>query len=334
MFQQADGTIKSVKSKEEVPADRLAVAKCFKGRGDTQSENSAIKGTAPKNSLGSVPLVTLPQRSPLQLADPGEVALEGSIRKENIASPLGRVELRWARSAEKLFGRTPERAVVDALTTVSKTLRKARFPVPFSDPDFVWKIVVMDERVPEDQIPVNLVSDCHPAWMTPPSNIYVVAQRVAAGCGGPKSTLSQADALLTKVLLHEIGHAVELNSLGPSGNFDRARAEGFATWFEQYSADFSSILTPGVAKREQIIAARVILNTRGPGNGFKGTYEDYILASMPFTTVVEKRGIAALVDLYTEMRTSHLPFGVVLEKKLGWDQERLGKEITKLLSQP
>lgn len=265
------------------------------------------------------------------MAAPEDIKLEGSVRKVSMNSSIGPVELRWARKAEELFGRTPERAVADSMSTVSRALMKGHFPTSLRNQINEWKIVFMDEHVPEAQIPTQLVTNCHPAWMTPPANIYVVAQRVAAGCGGGSVQKNAADEMLTKVMLHEIGHVIEFHLLKGNMGFDRARAEGFATWFAAYASDESSILKSGEVKGEDFNLARASLASGAVGPVFSGTASDYVVASLPFHIIVKLRGTTALLDVYSKMADEHESLGGAVKRVLSWDDRKMEGEMRKLL---
>jgi hypothetical protein len=266
------------------------------------------------------------------LAKPDDIKLQGSQRVENIVSPLGDIKLRWPRKVESLFGRTPLRAMTDAARTVNRAIKNAAFPANIQNLNLTWNVVFMDESLPEGQIPTNLVTDCHPGWMTPPANIYIVAQRVAGGCGGQRSSTSVADATLAQVLVHEMGHAVEYYMLRQNSSFDRVRAEGFATWFEGYASQYSSILNSREIQRQQFDAARSSFR-HNPGQfDFSGTFEDYSRASMYFTAVVAARGLSGLIELYQQMNSSGMDLLSAISATTHWDNRRLQKEIADLLA--
>jgi hypothetical protein len=278
-----------------------------------------------------IPLkITLAEDS-TYMAQPGEVKLTGNVRKELMASSVGRIELRWPRKVETLFGRTPQRAMADAATTASRALKASSFPVELQKLSLDWSVIFMDEDMPEKQIPTSLISSCHPAWMTPPANIYVVAQRVAAGCGGERKSGTQvADSELAHVLLHEMGHVVEYQLLKEMQGGDRMRAEGFASWFEQYASDFSSVVKKGSVKESYYSMARAAFAS-GQGFSFRGSAEDYAQASMFFNVIVEKKGIKSLMDVYALMYKDQIEFFPAVEKQLFWDQKKLFQEIKKEL---
>jgi hypothetical protein len=268
------------------------------------------------------------QSAPGELAAPQDIKLDGNVRKVSLATALGRMELRWPRKVELLFGRTPERALQDAAGAVNRLLQRG-FPAVFREsPD--WRVVFMDEELPESQIPQYLVSNCHPAWMTPPANIYVVAQRVAAGCTGEKVKSSVADGELASVLIHEIGHAVEFQLTGGADPSDRARAEGFASWFESVGSDYSAEAGKGVTRSRYIKAAKLNFSPER-AQMFGGGFEDYAVASMQFFAIVNRRGIPGLVRVYNKMQSGQAPFAAALKSELGWNGKQLASEIEQFL---
>ncbi len=243
------------------------------------------------------------------LASPEEIKLGGSVRREEMNSPLGTISLRWPRTAETFFGRTPVRAMADAARTVSRVLKLSSFPSEVQNMNIKWNVVFMDENLPEGQIPTHLISNCHPGWMTPPGNIYIVAQRIAAGCGGGASSKSSvADSDLTEVLIHEMGHAVEaliLKSKMYGAPDSRLRAEGFATWFETYASQYSSILNQREIKSRTAKLALTSLNSSPKVFNFSGSAYDYARASMYFSTVEQKYGLRGISRLYLKLQTSN-----------------------------
>ncbi len=266
------------------------------------------------------------------MAPPEQVTLKGNVREELISSSLGRIRLRWPRSAETLFGRTPQRAMSDAATTVARVLKGGGFPPAVQTLNRDWQVVFMDETLPEAQIPQYLISNCHPAWMTPPSNLYVVAQRIAAGCSGGRGGPSRVnDAQLSQVLIHEMGHVVEYAILGSHGGEDRMRAEGFASWFEQYGSDFSSINTKGAARKFYSELARQSFAQSPEGFNFQGSAYDYARASMYFRAVVAKRGIRGLMDVYQTMIDEDTNFFGAVQRRFNWSLAQFNTEARRVL---
>lgn len=298
----ADGKMKQVNGMGAVPAQFQDTAKCF--------------GSQPKQEF---------------LADPQDVKLSGTVRRELMASSVGRIELRWPRKVELLFGRTPQRAMADAATTASRALKASSFPVDLQKLSLDWSVIFMDEDLPEEQIPTSLISNCHPAWMTAPANIYVVAQRVAAGCGGQRNPgTTVADSELAHVLLHEMGHVIEYQLLKEMQGGDRMRAEGFASWFEQYASEYSSVVKKGSVKDSYYAMARAAFS-RSDSIQFQGSAEDYAQASMFFAAIVEKKGVGGLMDVYKVMYEDRITFFEAVKKRLLWDEKRLLQEVKKLL---
>lgn len=266
------------------------------------------------------------------LAAPDEVTLNGNIRRETISSPVGKIELRWPRKVEVLFGRSPLRAAVDTANTLSRAIRKAGFPtrVEKFQPD--WKIVFLDEELPETQIPKSLISNCHPGWMTPPANIYIVGQRVAAGCeAGAKSTTSVADKELARVMIHEFAHALEFKLIEGQLPQERFRAEGFATWFEVYAANSSSLLNRGeLYDYQRRLAEYAIEKEPGPFK-FSGSPFDYARSGFFFHTIENRLGVRALMDVYEDLAQGKGDFLSAVAKRTSWSEEQLNREMLKLI---
>jgi hypothetical protein len=302
-FQTANGKVSQVIGKDNVPEKYSDSAKCI-------SSNNA-KGP--------------------QLAKPEEIELSGNIRREDISSSLGDIKLRWPRKIEGLFGRTPLRALTDSANVVSKVIRQSSFPPHVQNINSTWNVVYMDENLPESQIPFQLISNCHPGWMTPPTNIYIVAQRIAAGCGGQKaSSTSVADSELAKVLIHELGHAIEYQLLEGRQWNDRMRSEGFATWFTQYAANFSSLVSARDLRKEYFEWARQSLKQSPEHFNFQGSALDYARASLYFSAIENRLGIRGIIDVYKEMREKDIDFFAAADSKINWNRERLEQEVRKV----
>ncbi|MCB0322352.1 MAG: hypothetical protein KDD69_02230 [Bdellovibrionales bacterium] len=267
------------------------------------------------------------------LARPQDIELEGNLRREDMSSSIGRIQLRWPRSVETLFGKNPLRATAESAQVVSRALRTAAFSTPIQSLNLDWQIVFMDANLPQAQIPTQLISNCHPGWMTPPANIYIVGQRVAAGCGGERSSVtSVADSRLAEVLVHEMGHAVEYHLLGDRPQFDRMRAEGFATWFEMHAAEYSSLISATEIRRRTHQLARVALQQSPDRFTFTGSGEDYARASMYFVAVVDKRGVRGLMEVYDLIRKEGVPFTDAIKKTMYWDDRQLAKEVERAVA--
>jgi len=268
-----------------------------------------------------------------QLARPTEIELGASVRREVISSSLGPIELRWPRAAEALFGRTPERAVADAARSVSMALRRAGFSPEVRDLWLEWQIVFMDDKLPASQIPIHLISNCHPGWMTPPANIYIASTRVAAGCGGAERQLSTsvADSQLAEILLHEMAHVIEFHLLQKYFGSDRSRAEGFATWFETFSADYSSLIDSRDLLRRHARLAKQSFNISPQEFSFQGSAVDYARASMYFHAIVDRRGVGGVMEVYQLIKNEQLDFYSASMKHLGWSRKRLQEEALRIV---
>lgn len=301
LFTTQDGVLRTVIGRDNVPARYRRDARCMQSRGS-------------------------------QLAAPDEVTLQGNIRRETITTTLGTAELRWPRSVEGIFGRTPLRATVDAARTVSKTIRSASFSSEMQNVDLPWKIIFMDEELSEDEIPAHLISNCHPGWMTPPANIYIVAQRVAAGCGSERSVAtSVADSQLAEVLVHEMAHAIEYQLLAKNYRFNRMRSEGFATWFEQYSAQYSSFINQRKLQRRNAQAAAYAINQSPELFAFSGSAMDYARAAMYFMAIEDRFGLSGVTRVYERMVKDSLDFYEAIQREFTWNRQRLASEVERVV---
>ena len=270
----------------------------------------------------------------MHLAKPDEIKLKGSVRKESMLSSLGDIELQWPRSVEKLFGRTPERAMADAARAVSRALKKSGFPTKLRTLDIDWNVVFLDSNLPETQIPSYLVSRCHPGWMTPPSNIYIVGQRIAGNCSStPKSNVlhSVSDKQLTETLIHEIGHVIEYQLLEGVSLPDRMRSEGFATWVTNFASDFVPAFSKGAVRNEMFGLAKASISQSPDRFYFRGSGADYARASLYFHAVVKRKNIKGLMDVYKLMREDKISFFKAVEKRIGWDKQEFDKAAAKLV---
>jgi hypothetical protein len=303
------GKMHTVSSPKEVPVDYYQTARCTK---------EVIE--AHGNSL----------------AKPQELDLGSSVRREQLSTPLGRIHLRWDRGVEKFFSRSPHRAVSDAVDTINRFLRRAGvIPYRLIPRELTeWHIVVMDENVPSEQVPSYLVNNCHPGWMTPPTNIYLVGQRVVAGCGGQRRlSQTEADQELSRVILHEFGHVVEYYLLNGMMGRDRARAEGFASWFEQTSSEFSRLIPSGSTRLRYMKLAKSALDKGYSfSQSFGGGAHDYAVASLLFVAIADRRGLDDVITIYEQyaQQKGRESFHETALKTVHWTEATLDTEMRKV----
>lgn len=299
LYRRGDGSVATAASIALVPAAYKASAQCL------SSDSGMVK--------------------------PSEVDLKGNLRKELISTALGRVTLRWPRSVETIFGRSPINAMTDAMNAASRALKSTSFDPSIQSMFIDWDVVFMDENLPSYQIPQELVSNCHPGWMTPPGNIFIVAQRAAKQCSGGEVSKSEADARLAQVLIHEVGHAVEAKLLMTHpAPFDRMRAEGFASWFEQYATDYSGLIGRGKVRREYMeVARQVFAQTKSPYVQFQGRYEDYARASTLFGGIAESKSVRDLMKVYQVLGKFQGDLYAAVGQTVGWKPEALMTEAVK-----
>lgn len=267
---------------------------------------------------------------PPAMRNPKDIELSGLERRASLSSPIGRIELRWTRESERLFGKTPERATIEAASSVAKALKQSSFPSSIKLLNINWQIVFLSKDLKGGQVPNMLLSNCHPGWMTPPANIYIASEQVAGGCGGKAPTPGKiADSQLARVLIHELGHAVEF-ALAPNLGGDRARSEGFATWFEVFASRYSSLLDSGSLLNEQKFLARQragIADKR-----FLGSAADYSLAAVFFHLITENRTVSDLSRVYQQMSAERISFIQSLRKVMGWSEKQLDQKVKEFVN--
>jgi hypothetical protein len=273
---------------------------------------------------------TIPEK--WYIANPDAVELSGNERVENLSTSLGTVNLRWPRASETLFGRTPARAVTEAVNAVARTVKGGGWPTKVQTLNIDWSVIFMQEKDVASQMPPYLLNDCHPGWFTPPGNIYIVAERVAAGCGRQRSSTSVADGVLASVMVHEMGHALEYYILGPAFGGDRMRAEGFASWFERYAGRNTSMYNAReIANRHQE-AAKVSLQESPNVWTFRGSALDYARASYAIEAVVRVRGISGLMEVYKRIRERRVELATAVKDEMSWSSIKYNEEIARAIN--
>jgi hypothetical protein len=206
--------------------------------------------------------------------------------------------------------------MAEAALAVSKALKQASFPPQVQKLRLSWNVVFMDGEPPSNQVPSTLVNRCHPGWMTPPSNIYVVAQRVVGKCQGRSAASSVADADLTQLLVHEMGHAVEYYLLKGRGQREPMRAEGFASWFEAYASDYSALIPKGQVLRQHTQIAADAMQSKPGAWQFQYSAGDYARSSMYFHGIVSRYGLSGLLRVYETIQKENGAFLSSAQKEL------------------
>jgi len=330
VYTDTEGIFRTASSLNQVPEALRNLARCSETRKRTQksrpkpeAESSTsifqkiLKESQPTDRRESAKQVKGRRGGPLR---PDEVELSRSRRQVSLNSSLGKVNLRWDRSAERLFGKSLERAVQSAMTASSRVLAQNSFPGDLRKPNYDWRIVIMDE-VPGN-VKINMHGRCHPAWMRPPADIFVSARDLGTVCGHKKLSLSEASIQLQETLVHEIGHAIEFQFMKRGfGVMQRWHNEGFATWFESLGANYIS--GGGVNRSEVRNRAKKSWHPDWRPALFQGTGADYARAYSLIAVIAEKKSILRLADVYKTMSENRLPLIKAIEKELGWNEKKL-----------
>ncbi len=263
------------------------------------------------------------------LLSPKDIKLTGLERQASLNSPLGKIELRWPREAETLFGKTPEKATIEAATSIAKALRQSSLPQSLKQASSNWNIIFISSKISGQQVPKSLIDNCHSGWMTPPANIYIVSERIAGECFNNSYNLKKvADSQLARVMIHEMAHALEFK-FSNSLPFDRLRSEGFASWFEAFAAQYSSDLD-----RAQIISEQKSLAYSKLASGsliFNGNADDYAFGAVMFHIFLENKALSDLTRLYQLISSKKLSLIEAVKSVNSWSDKQLSAELDKYL---
>ena len=263
------------------------------------------------------------------MTTPEEMNLGANYREEEFLSSLGKIHLRWPRSVEDTFKKAPTRAVTDAVETVARAIKTSAFPDFIKDLNADWKIVFLDSSSAGSQVPGNLLKNCHPGWMTPPANIYIVSDFIGGACEGLSKSKTLADKDLAEVLIHEFGHVIEYRMLKDMTYSDQRRAEGFATWFEMFASRYSSLVSQSEIKERTIRHAQQT-HSKGASFQFELSSAGYSRAALYFEAIASKKGIPALMDVYKAMALEKLDFFSAVKEKTYWNRNQIENEVSKI----
>jgi hypothetical protein len=343
LYLDPSGIYRTVASEDLVPPEFSAIAKCSRPREGTSIKSApspalhtaspAQNSTPPHNYTGSYTVNEYGEAlksSDNQVTRPDEVVLNGNIREMKISTSLGDVQLRWPRSVEDLFGKNPDKAVRDAWAAGARVLSQQSFPSRLRSAKYQWNVVFMDE-VPASVMP-SLSGSCHPAWMRPPADIFVSASSVASNCSPEFKSPKEANALLARALVHELGHAVEFQLADKGFPFlERWNSEGFATWFETHAGQ-SFVGRDKVYNRSMFREqAKEQLTPNWRPSAFNGSSEDYMRSYALISVIADGRSLSRLTDLYLRMAREQISLTVAVKRELGWDEGQWVAEARRYL---
>lgn len=300
LFMDSSNFIRQVARLEDVPREYRSKAKCSSAR---EAEDAPI-------------------------AEPEDVQLTGSVRSSSFSTDLGKMEVRWQRKTEECFGKSPGKAVADAARTVNRALKSARFSAEAKRPARDWQIVFTDREAAVSQFPASISIGGHPGFMVPPSNIYIISDFIPGSCSGSPV----ADSVLEQVLLHEMGHVIEHTLLeGSKVAPDRARSEGFASWFEQYSAEYARDIPKGAVTEYYDNLARQGLSGDGGVSAFDGSPQAYAVSGLRFRAIVDRKGVSGLMRVYAVMAEQNITFDAAVKETLHWNEGTMHREMARLV---
>lgn len=262
-----------------------------------------------------------------ELVSASNIDLKRQEANDVVNTSLGKVNLKWSKDIKSLLGKNPQRVISNSMNTVSRIINQEGFSEKLSNMNQEWNIVFMGENIPNNQVPSYLITNCHPGWMVPPSDIYIATYRIYKGCSGEGERVDP-EKELEHVLLHELGHAIEYKLLTASGSRDLKRSEGFATWFAMYASKYSPLLNSSELLSYYKNMAKIAIENSPKSFNFSGSVYDYARSSMYFYTIEQKQGVSGIVRLYDLMNMGKSFVGSVanmlntsevkIESKLIW----------------
>lgn len=236
-----------------------------------------------------------------------------------VSSPLGRITLFSSRTLEPHVASDPARIIVSAFGHAQRILQSNDFPSFLSAAEYDWQIFVESTRL-RDFLKGTLSSArCHAAWMGPPANIFIAADRLASNCGTFYRSAEEVAEDLHEIMVHEIGHALEFQLMGRGfGRRQRWHSEGFASWFESLSDGSSNTFTHA----EMFRKAQKSFNADWRPVHFKGSKADYVRSFAMIAALAERNSIPVLLKVYEVMDKQNCSFDQAVEQTVGWDMER------------
>ena len=168
--------------------------------------------------------------------------------------------------------------------------------------------------------------------MRPPADIFVAASSVASNCSPEFKSPQEANSLLARALVHELGHAVEFQLAEKGFPFlERWNSEGFASWFKTHAGQ-SFVGRDKVYNRSMFRAqAKELLTPDWRPSAFNGSSEDYMRSYALVSVIADGRSLSRLTDLYRRMASDQISLTVAVKRELGWDEEQWVAEARRYL---
>jgi len=261
---------------------------------------------------------------------PHQVHLSGAARDFNFSTAFGALRIRWQVASTDYFGKEPYYVVKESWDQAARTLARRQFPSALRSSPYDWNLVFMDEAATEQSYPFGN-KDCHPAWIRPPADIFVSAYYIGTSCRQGKLPVQEARNRLKGTLYHEFGHAIEYQLLGAAvKSAERYHSEGFAEWFEVQALSDHGL--GGYAQEIRTGAKKDFLESWNP-KSFSGSTADYHQAYILIEAIVKRRGLLALLRVYSLINKKGMPFDLAVKQEIGWTNAQWMNEAAVLVGQ-
>jgi hypothetical protein len=320
VFLDSTGTIRSVPKSKMTPKElKTNICQPAIKKQSSRPSQSQLDSRAPSHPTSQSGLEVY--------KNPNEVSLTGANRNFEFSTPVGRLKVRWQVTSTEYFGRDPYFLVKEAWNEGARTLARHQFPDKLRNSKVDWNIVFMDEKATHQSYPFGKEA-CHPAWIRPPADIFISAFYIGTECGRKKLSETESRLQLKSTLYHEFGHAVEYQLLGKMlGRSERYHSEGFAQWFEAMALQDHGMKAEAEKIKNQ---AKVDYSQSWDPQSFAGTNEDYNRAFAMIDTLVKKRKLAGLLQVYKDIQTEEVPFATAVYNVTGWNQRNWSAKTSAL----
>ena len=192
-----------------------------------------------------------------------------------------------------------------------------RFPSFLFTAEYHWRLLVKHSSKNPRRGTLSSAR-CHTAWIGPPANIFLAADRLAFECKAQRRTPDQIEEAFRTVLIHEIAHAVEFHLMGEGfSRRQRWHSEGFASWFEALTKDGRK----NQRYQALVLEAHNVLSADWHPAKFTGAKSDYARSFAMIAVIAERSSPRMLFRIYADMATFSVPFEQSVKRQLGWSEK-------------
>ncbi len=260
---------------------------------------------------------------------------KGELRKENIESLFGPVNLAYPASLSSLVANTVKPTLHKVLNGIGDFVQGSGFPVQRIKGDLKLRLIIIRDVPWSMDTGLLASSSCNSAWTGPPATILIATDRLGSKCGRSQPQPSVLAENMGDVLLHELGHVFEYRLMGEGfSRRQRWHGEGFAVWFETSVADYLTPQFPNQRYAQKISKAKEAFSTRWSSYLFAGSSSDYLQSFARIAALAAPSHQSRLFAVYERMSKEHSPFNSAVERELGWNEHEWAEQTQSFLFSP